>query len=98
MLRWCWTIRSRNLKKFIVSRSPGGTPYESERPQEIQIRQCGESDDELDLDYLTMDEDLKSTYFDPSKHPHDAMTLDRQQSCESDEQNDSGLPNNFNLR
>ena len=73
-------------QKLVVPRSPGGTPYESERPQEIQIRQLGESEDELDLDYLTMDEDLKSTYFDPSKHAHDAVTLDGQQSCESDEQ------------
>lgn len=36
-----------------------GTPYSSERPQEISIKQ--DSDDELDLDYLTVDEDLHST-------------------------------------
>jgi len=42
-----------------------GTPYSGQRattPQEISIRQFGEDDDDdMDLDYLTMDEDLKST-------------------------------------
>ena len=76
--------KTRNVEPT-APRSPL-TPYSAERPQEIQIRQFGESEDELDLDYLTMDEDLKSTYFDPSKHAYDTMTLDGDKSCETDEQ------------
>ena len=37
------------------------TAYSSERPQEISIRPFGDDDDELDLEYLTMDEDLETT-------------------------------------
>jgi len=51
-----------------------GTPYSRDRPQEIQVL-SGESEDEMDLGYLTMDEDLQSQYFDPTKHAFDEATL-----------------------
>jgi len=69
-------------------KSPG-TPYSAERPQEIQVRNFGDSEDDLDLGYLTMDEDLKSQYFDPSKHAHDALTLDGTQTLDDGDQSTS---------
>lgn len=68
-------------------KSPG-TPYSAERPQEIQVRNLEDSEDELDLGYLTMDEDLKSQYFDPTQHAHDEPTLDGTQTL--DEGDDDG--------